>query len=83
MGYEEFLQIPHMKDLINVQDSQGATPLHKAIQNDNIFLTEALLNLDKIRYNIKDHKNSTAKDLLVQKCKEQPSWVCFPFTITC
>ncbi|XP_021755695.1 uncharacterized protein LOC110720914 [Chenopodium quinoa] len=47
--YEEFLfEIPRMKDLINLQDSQGVTPLHKAIQDDNLFLTETLLSIDKI-----------------------------------
>ncbi|KAL2944328.1 hypothetical protein RDABS01_032675 [Bienertia sinuspersici] len=44
MRYEEFLEIPYMKDLINVQDANGATPLHKAIENRNILLAEALLN---------------------------------------
>lgn len=78
-GYEQFLKLPGMKDLINVQDSRGATPLHQAIRNRNILLTETLLNMDKIRYNIKDQENLTARDLLEEacKCKEQPEWVCF------
>ncbi|KAL2926157.1 Transient receptor potential cation channel subfamily A member 1-like protein [Bienertia sinuspersici] len=33
MRYEEFLKLPYMKDLINLQDSNGATPLHNAIEN--------------------------------------------------
>ncbi|KAL2944720.1 hypothetical protein RDABS01_033067 [Bienertia sinuspersici] len=72
--YEEFLNIPYMKDLINFQDLSGATPLHKAIRDENILLVEALLNMDKIRYNIKDNENRTAKDLLAHLCREQRQW---------
>ncbi|XP_057529521.1 uncharacterized protein LOC130808092 isoform X1 [Amaranthus tricolor] len=75
-AYEQFFELPGMKNLINVQDSQGATPLHQAIRNRNILLTETLLNMDKIRYNIKDQENQTARDLLEEacECKEQPEW---------
>ncbi|KMT12795.1 hypothetical protein BVRB_4g088890 [Beta vulgaris subsp. vulgaris] len=71
---EEFLKIPRMKDLINVEDSRRATPLHQAIRTQNIFLTEALLNMDKIRYNIKDDENETARGLLEQICNEKQEW---------
>ncbi|KAL2944721.1 Ankyrin repeat-containing protein ITN1, partial [Bienertia sinuspersici] len=74
MRYEEFLEIPYMKDLINLQDANGATPLHKAIENRNILLAEALLNVDKIKYNIKDNENRTARDMLARLCKEQKQW---------
>ncbi|KAL2944785.1 Ankyrin repeat-containing protein ITN1 [Bienertia sinuspersici] len=76
MGYEEFLKVPYMKDLINVQDSNKATPLHKAIRSGNILLAEALLNMDNIKYNIKDDEGNTARDLLAQLCKDkqQPQW---------
>ncbi|KMT12793.1 hypothetical protein BVRB_4g088870 [Beta vulgaris subsp. vulgaris] len=74
--YEEFLKIPRMKDLINLRDSQGATPLHQAIRSENIFLTEALLNMDKIMYNIRDdlYPYETARGLLEQKCKGNQEW---------
>ncbi|XP_010676023.4 protein ACCELERATED CELL DEATH 6 [Beta vulgaris subsp. vulgaris] len=74
--YEEFLKIPRMKDLINLRDSQGATPLHQAIRSGNIFLTEALLNMDKIMYNIRDdlYPYETARGLLEQKCKGNQEW---------
>ncbi|KAL2944756.1 Ankyrin repeat-containing protein ITN1 [Bienertia sinuspersici] len=75
MAYEEFLKIPYMKDLINVPDFNGATPLHKAIRKRNI-LAEALLNMDNIKYNVKDGKGITARGLLAQLCndKQQPQW---------
>ncbi|KAL2944757.1 Ankyrin repeat-containing protein ITN1 [Bienertia sinuspersici] len=74
MGYEEFLNIPYMKDLINLQDAKGETPLHKAIKDGKILLAETLLNMDKIKYNIKDDEDKTARYLLEQLCKEQPQW---------
>ncbi|KAL2944758.1 Ankyrin repeat-containing protein ITN1 [Bienertia sinuspersici] len=76
MAYEEFLKIPCMKDLINVPDFNGATPLHKAIRKQNILLAEALLNMDNIKYNVKDDKGITARGLLAQLCndKQQPQW---------
>uniref|UniRef100_A0A803LXY5 Lipid-binding serum glycoprotein C-terminal domain-containing protein n=1 Tax=Chenopodium quinoa TaxID=63459 RepID=A0A803LXY5_CHEQI len=75
-NYEEFLKIPRMKDLINLQDSQGVTPLHKAIQDDNLFLTETLLSIDKINYDIKDDGDNSAIDLLAQKCADNQAWIC-------
>uniref|UniRef100_A0A803KPZ2 Uncharacterized protein n=1 Tax=Chenopodium quinoa TaxID=63459 RepID=A0A803KPZ2_CHEQI len=75
--YEKFLKIPRMKDLINLQDSTGATPLHKAIQNEDLFLTETLLSFDKIIYDIKNDEDNSAIDLLAQKCEDnqQCPWV--------
>ena len=81
--YEDFLKIQYMKDLINVKDSTGATPLHKAIENDEIFLAEALLKMDNIEYNIKNDDGKTARGMLLELCKEpqpplqQTKWVCF------
>ncbi|KAL2944778.1 Ankyrin repeat-containing protein ITN1, partial [Bienertia sinuspersici] len=76
MRYEEFLKLPYMKDLINLQDSNGATPLHNAIENQNILLAEALLSMDKIKYNIKDNESRTARIMLAKLCKEQDKqWV--------
>ncbi|KAL2944725.1 Ankyrin repeat-containing protein ITN1 [Bienertia sinuspersici] len=75
MQYEEFFKIPYMKDLINVQDINGATPLHKAIENQDILLAEALLNMDKIKYDIKDNDNIAARDMLARLCKEKQDWV--------
>ncbi|KAL2944724.1 Ankyrin repeat-containing protein ITN1 [Bienertia sinuspersici] len=71
MRYEEFLKLPYMNDLINLQDSNGATPLHKAIENRNILLAEALLNMDKIKYKIKDNESRTARIMLAKLSKEQ------------
>uniref|UniRef100_A0A803MH44 Uncharacterized protein n=1 Tax=Chenopodium quinoa TaxID=63459 RepID=A0A803MH44_CHEQI len=76
IDYEDFLKNPYnMEDLINLQDSQGVTPLHKAIQDDNLFLTETLLSIDKINYDIKDDGNNSAIDLLAQKCAGNQAWV--------
>ncbi|XP_021726007.1 protein ACCELERATED CELL DEATH 6-like [Chenopodium quinoa] len=75
IDYEDFLKNPYnMEDLINLQDSQGVTPLHKAIQDDNLFLTETLLSIDKINYDIKDDGNNSAIDLLAQKCAGNQAW---------
>ncbi|XP_021755631.1 protein ACCELERATED CELL DEATH 6-like [Chenopodium quinoa] len=63
-----------MKDLINLQDSQGVTPLHKTIQDNDLFLTETLLSIDKINYDIKDDEDNSAIDLLVQKCADNQAW---------
>ncbi|XP_056683705.1 ankyrin repeat-containing protein At5g02620-like [Spinacia oleracea] len=73
-GYENFLKITRMKDLINLQDSKGVTPLHKAIRNKDLFLTETLLTMDKIIYNIEDDENVSAIDLLAQECDNNQTW---------
>lgn len=61
-----------IKDLINVQDYQGATPLHKAIRNEDISLAETLLAIDNISYNIKDNQNESALAFL---CTVNDDWV--------
>ncbi|XP_056683098.1 protein ACCELERATED CELL DEATH 6-like isoform X2 [Spinacia oleracea] len=73
-GYEEFLKIKRMKDLINLQDSKGVTPLHKAIRNKDLFLTETLLTMDKIIYNVLDDANVSAIDLLSEECDNNQTW---------
>uniref|UniRef100_A0A803LY19 PGG domain-containing protein n=1 Tax=Chenopodium quinoa TaxID=63459 RepID=A0A803LY19_CHEQI len=72
--YEELLTIPRMKDLINVQNSQGKTPLHLAVQNRILPLTETLLGMEKIAYNIKDEDQNTPIDLLEQACIDDSEW---------
>ncbi|XP_021761165.1 uncharacterized protein LOC110725998 [Chenopodium quinoa] len=72
--YEEFLRIPYMKDLINLQDSKGATPLHKALQNHKKLLAETLLNIEKIDCNIKDKDQKSATDLLAKVCNDDNTW---------
>ncbi|XP_021753387.1 uncharacterized protein LOC110718790 isoform X2 [Chenopodium quinoa] len=72
--YEKFIKISHMKDLINIQNDQDETPLHKAIRKGDIFLTETLLNMDKIIYDITDKTNVTAMDLLAHVYKEDNAW---------
>ncbi|XP_048495990.1 protein ACCELERATED CELL DEATH 6 [Beta vulgaris subsp. vulgaris] len=57
-----------MKGLINLQDSEKNTPLHKAIEKHNIHLTEALLGLEKINYTIENKEGKTAMDMLAEKC---------------
>ncbi|KMT14926.1 hypothetical protein BVRB_3g064400 [Beta vulgaris subsp. vulgaris] len=66
--YESFLNISDMKGLINLQDSEKNTPLHKAIEKHNIHLTEALLGLEKINYTIENKEGKTAMDMLAEKC---------------
>uniref|UniRef100_A0A803L0P8 Uncharacterized protein n=1 Tax=Chenopodium quinoa TaxID=63459 RepID=A0A803L0P8_CHEQI len=72
--YEELLTFPRMKDLINVQNSQGKTPLHLAVQNRILPLTETLLGMEKIAYNIKDEDQNTPIDLLEQACTDDSKW---------
>ncbi|XP_021860822.1 uncharacterized protein [Spinacia oleracea] len=72
--YEEFMKIPRMKDLINLQNSQGATPLHIAIQRRKKPLTETLLSMEKIVYNIMDKDQKTAIDLLAPVCVDDSTW---------
>ncbi|XP_056683752.1 ankyrin repeat-containing protein At5g02620-like [Spinacia oleracea] len=73
-GYEKFLKITPMKEFINLQDSKGATPLHKAIRNKDLLLTETLLTMDKIMYNILDDANVSAIDLLAEECDNNQTW---------
>lgn len=59
-----------LKDLVNFQDSQEETPLHKATQNENIYLIEMLLNIDKLIFDINDNQNVTVMVLLAYICKD-------------
>lgn len=75
--YEDFVQLPHMKDLVNVRNKQHKTPLHLAIENKDILLTETLLKMDKTMYDIEDQEKKTAIRLLRDLCAENSEWVCF------
>lgn len=66
-----------LKDLVNFQDSHEETPLHKAIQNENIYLIEMLLNIDKIIFDINDNQNVTVMVLLAYICKDMEAWIWF------
>lgn len=76
-NYEELLNLPRMKDLINIQDLNKATPLHIAIKNQDKCLAETLLNMDKLMYNIKDNEKKTAIDLLAKEYDDKSDWVYF------
>ncbi|KMT14929.1 hypothetical protein BVRB_3g064420 [Beta vulgaris subsp. vulgaris] len=69
--YESFVTISDMKGLINLQDSEKNTPLHKAIEKQNIHLAEALLGLEKTNYTIKNKEGKSAMDMLADKCNSE------------
>ncbi|XP_048498651.1 uncharacterized protein LOC104907083 [Beta vulgaris subsp. vulgaris] len=73
--YQEFLQIPLMEQLKNSTDSDGATPLHRAIEREDIVLVELLLGTPDINWTIKNTNGQTALDLLAKQCDELPDWV--------
>ncbi|KAH9615429.1 hypothetical protein KSS87_010651, partial [Heliosperma pusillum] len=72
--YVDLLKMPVFEQLKNEIDSDGATPLHRAIQRDDIKLTKALLEIKGIEVSIKDYNDTTALDLLEKRCKLSTTW---------
>ena len=64
-----------MGQLKNATDSEGATPLHRAIERKDIVFVELLLGTHGIDWTIKDNTGETPMDLLAKLCDELPDWV--------
>ncbi|XP_021742377.1 ankyrin-1-like [Chenopodium quinoa] len=72
--YEEFIKTyPGIEQQINVKDSQGATPLHQAIQRKDLVLAEVLLKI-KAKPDIKDNNGVTAMAMLASECEKSKEW---------
>ncbi|XP_074317932.1 protein ACCELERATED CELL DEATH 6-like [Silene latifolia] len=72
--YLNFLKIPSIKKLKNTIDSDGATPLHRALEREDIILAKILLQDDKVKRTIADKNGKTAMHLLAKLCKENDDW---------
>ncbi|KAK9689080.1 hypothetical protein RND81_09G034100 [Saponaria officinalis] len=72
--YKEFIAMPMIEEMKNVVDSEGATPLHRAIACKDIIFTEVLLTTDGVDRSIKDKKGKTATDLLIEICDQDGEW---------
>ncbi|XP_074281774.1 uncharacterized protein LOC141606518 [Silene latifolia] len=70
----DYFKLPLFKALLNKRDKHGRTPLHHAIQRDDLELTKALLEIEGIDVSIKDKNGKTAIDLLQKHCRFSPSW---------
>ncbi|XP_074319777.1 uncharacterized protein LOC141656687 [Silene latifolia] len=65
--YKNLFANPMMQGFKNQLDSYGATPLHRAIERNDIRLTKALLEIEGIRLDIEDRDHKTVVDLLEEK----------------
>ncbi|KAL2924662.1 Protein ACCELERATED CELL DEATH 6, partial [Bienertia sinuspersici] len=72
--YPKFLTKEYFAELKNVTDSEGATPLHRALQWLNICLAKVLLSDNDVERTIKDKDGKTAMDLLTKLCREDDDW---------
>lgn len=72
--YQELLKCELIRELKNVRDIHGDTPLHKAIKNRNKDLTEILFGMGDIEWNIKNKDGKAAMDLL-EEASQDPEWV--------
>ncbi|KAL9225372.1 hypothetical protein vseg_001307 [Gypsophila vaccaria] len=69
-SYEQYMNLltnPVIQELKNQVDGGGATPLHRALERNNIGLTKALFESKGIKLDIKDQNHKTALDLLEEK----------------
>ncbi|XP_074281777.1 uncharacterized protein LOC141606519 [Silene latifolia] len=72
--YIKLLKIPVFEKFLNQRKMDGTSPLHRAIQRDDLELTKALLEIKGIDVSIKDKNGRTALDLLQKSCGLSPSW---------
>ncbi|XP_074317926.1 protein ACCELERATED CELL DEATH 6-like [Silene latifolia] len=72
--YINFLQIPSIAELKNTTDHDGATPLHRALQRQDINFAKALLIDDRVKRMIRNHAGTTSMDLLAKLCKVNKDW---------
>ncbi|KAL2924999.1 Acyl-CoA-binding domain-containing protein 2 [Bienertia sinuspersici] len=69
----------YFAEVKNVTDSEGATPLHRALEKRNISLAKVLLSDIEVKRNIKDRNGQTAIDLLTKLCKREDEWTTLGF----
>ncbi|KAK9689087.1 hypothetical protein RND81_09G034500 [Saponaria officinalis] len=73
-GYLNLLKIPSIRELKNITDHDGATPLHRVLERKDMLLAKMLLLDDGVERTIIDHKGRTAMDLLVKLYQENADW---------
>ena len=75
--YKALLDHEFIKEMKNIQNLEGETPLHVAIKRKNIELAEILLKMEEVDLTIKDNSQKTAMDLLEAAYNEDEKWVRF------
>ncbi|KAK9689096.1 hypothetical protein RND81_09G035000 [Saponaria officinalis] len=73
-GYLTLLQDPSIRELKNMTDHDGTTPLHRALERKDMLLAKVLLLDDGVERFIADRNGRTAMDLLAKLCKESDDW---------
>lgn len=72
--YEKFFAISPIWEMKNNRDSYGQTPLHRALQRQDIVLAELLLKKG-VDSSVSDIKGTTAKNLLADLSAQHYEWV--------
>ncbi|KAH9624213.1 hypothetical protein KSS87_019982 [Heliosperma pusillum] len=72
--YVNFLKIRSVAELKNTTDHDGTTPLHRALEREDIYFAKALLLDDEVQQTITDYNGRTAMDILAKLCKENDEW---------
>ncbi|CAO2827228.1 unnamed protein product [Amaranthus hypochondriacus] len=73
--YLNFLKNPTISELKNyITESDGATPLHRALDRKEMHLARVLLNDNEVERNIKNKSGKTAMDLLLELCENDKNW---------
>ncbi|KAL2943871.1 Alpha-latrotoxin-Lhe1a [Bienertia sinuspersici] len=72
--YSDFLMIPLIRGMKNMVDSDGATPLHRAIERKDMAFVESLFMTNWVFRDIKDNRGKTALDLLAELCDHDNIW---------
>ncbi|XP_021758534.1 ankyrin-3-like [Chenopodium quinoa] len=71
--YEKFLAIPLLWEMKNRRDYDGKTPLHKALEREDILFAELLLHKG-VNRSIRDRRHKTATKLLAELCDQYYEW---------
>ncbi|XP_074320312.1 ankyrin repeat-containing protein NPR4-like [Silene latifolia] len=72
--YVNFLKIPSIAELKNTADHDGATPLFRALEREDIFLAKTLLQDDKVMRTIAVYNDRTVLPLLAKLCEKNDEW---------
>lgn len=72
----ELLKNATIAEILNTSNSNGATPLHRALERKDRPLAKALLTDVKVDRNTKDYNGITIMDLLHKLYREDIDWVC-------
>ena len=76
--YLNFLKNPTISELKNyITESDGATPLHRALVRKEMHLAKVLLKDNEVERNIKNKSGKTAMDLLLELYENDKNWVCY------